>query len=445
MRVLFASMPFDGHFNPLTGIAVHLKSRGYDVRWYCGPSYAKKLAAMGIPHYTFKRARDLNGQNLTELHPEYKELGEGPKAIAFATEKLFFSSCDGHYADIKEIHAEWPFDAFIYDGAMYAGHLVREKIQPKAYLFHPAPTPASTSKTAPPPFFGLKPATNIFGRIRDRVVTHLVEGSIKKGKAMFNTLLVSEGLPPFEDSVFNLPVHARAWFNAGVPGMDFPREDRPPNFQFVGATLPYKSKSAPESMVLVEEKLKRHASLVVVSQGTVDNRDPEKLFIPTIEALKATEHLVVVTTGHQNTALLHERYSEENVVIADWIDFELLMEKASLFISNGGYGSIMHALVKGVPLLLAGKLEGKNDINARLDYNGIGLDLNTERPTADQIRRGVARVLGEKRFKEGASRIQRELARYDANQIIEKKLIEDGVVPTAHASGISTSTKEMYA
>ena len=43
-RILFATMPFDGHFSPLTGIAAHLKDQGHDVRWYAGPSYAQKLA-----------------------------------------------------------------------------------------------------------------------------------------------------------------------------------------------------------------------------------------------------------------------------------------------------------------------------------------------------------------------------------------------------------------
>ena len=42
MRILFASMPADGHFNPLTGIAAHLSTRGHDVRWYAGPEYGRK-------------------------------------------------------------------------------------------------------------------------------------------------------------------------------------------------------------------------------------------------------------------------------------------------------------------------------------------------------------------------------------------------------------------
>jgi UDP:flavonoid glycosyltransferase YjiC (YdhE family) len=32
-KILFANIPADGHFNPLTGIAMELKNQGHDVRW----------------------------------------------------------------------------------------------------------------------------------------------------------------------------------------------------------------------------------------------------------------------------------------------------------------------------------------------------------------------------------------------------------------------------
>ena len=33
-RILFATVPADGHFVPLTGIAMALRTLGHDVRWY---------------------------------------------------------------------------------------------------------------------------------------------------------------------------------------------------------------------------------------------------------------------------------------------------------------------------------------------------------------------------------------------------------------------------
>src|SRR6476646_5785385 len=105
MKFLFASLPADGHFNPLTGIAVHLRDKGHDVRWYTGPTYAKKLSELGIPHFAFDRARDINAQNLVEVYPEYEKLGSGPKSIAFALEKIFFGNVESHLQDITALHA----------------------------------------------------------------------------------------------------------------------------------------------------------------------------------------------------------------------------------------------------------------------------------------------------------------------------------------------------
>lgn len=83
----------------------------------------------------------------------------------------------------------------------------------------------------------------------------------------------------------------------------------------------------------------------------------------------------------------------------------------------------MQALVHGVPLLLAGKLEGKNDINARLDYRGYAIDLRTERPTPKQIRRGVERILTRPEYRENVARLRQEFASYDPFAIVEQCVV----------------------
>ena len=97
------------------------------------------------------------------------------------------------------------------------------------------------------------------------------------------------------------------------------------------------------------DKLDRFPSTVVVSQGTVDNRDPETLLVPALTALAGGDHLVVACTGRRHTATLRARFPHDNVVVEDWVDFDTLLPRADLFISNGGYGSIMHALMSEVP------------------------------------------------------------------------------------------------
>jgi UDP:flavonoid glycosyltransferase YjiC (YdhE family) len=127
----------------------------------------------------------------------------------------------------------------------------------------------------------------------------------------------------------------------------------------------------------------------------------------------------VATTGGKNTADLRRRYPEDNVVVEDFIDFGLLFGHTDLFICNGGYGSILLALSNGVPVLSAGVREGKNDINARIDYFGFGVDLKSERPTPAQIAKGVTRILTDKRFAQNVARVRAEFDTYRPLDLID--------------------------
>jgi MGT family glycosyltransferase len=415
-RILFATMPFDGHFNPLTSIAMHLKEQGHDVRWYAGPSYAQKLRDLGIQHYPFEKAREVNGENIHELFPERTKLS-GPKAISFEMKSIFVANTEAHFRDIAALRAQFPFEAFFCDAGLFASKLVAEKLGVPVYSVGVSPLMLS-SRDAPPNFFGLKPAKTIVDRLIHRGVRAMLASGLKDGVTMFNELLLSEGLAPIKGSPFDVPAQSsRYFFQSGVPGFEYPRSDLPGNVKFVGPVLPYK-KGTVQPFEL-EEKVRGYRSLIVVSQGTVDNTDAEKLFVPALEALKGGSHLVVATTGGKNTDELRRRFPETNVVIEDFVDFDLLFEHADLFICNGGYGSILMALRKGVPVLSAGSREGKNDINARIDYFGFGIDLKTERPTPEKIAKGVTRVLGDKRFAQNVERIRAEFETYRPLELID--------------------------
>jgi UDP:flavonoid glycosyltransferase YjiC (YdhE family) len=415
-RILFATMPFDGHFSPLTSIAMHLKEQGHDVRWYAGPSYARKLADLGIQHYPFKEAREVNGENIHEVFPERAKLS-GPKAISFEMKSIFVANTEGHFRDIAALRAQFPFDACFCDAGLWASKLVAEKLGVPVYAVGVSPLMLS-SRDTPPSFFGLKPAKTIVDRLIQRAFRAMLDSGLKDGVTMFNALLLSEGLAPIKGSPFDIPAQiSRYLFQSGVPGFEYPRSDLPGNVKFIGPVLPYK-----KGTVLpfeLEEKLRGSRSVIVVSQGTVDNTDAEKLFVPALEALKGGSHLVVATTGGKNTEELRRRYPEANVVIEDFIDFGLLFEHTDLLICNGGYGSILLALSKGVPVLSAGVREGKNDINARIDYFGFGVDLKTERPTSEKIAKGVTRVLGDKHFAQNVERVRAEFETYRPLDLID--------------------------
>lgn len=437
MKILFASMPFDGHFLPMTGLAQRLRRDGHDVRFYAGRSFAGRLERLGVPHVPFRRAAEINGQNLAGYFPEIDKL-KGPRRVAFDVEKIFFAPIPAHYADIVELHAGFPFEVLVNDGAFYAAYPVTRKLGIPAYGIAPAPTPTAKSAGAPPPFFGLTPATGPATRLRHRIVWAMVESTAKRARPILDELLAREGLPAYDGSIYQLPWDTvTRMFATGAAAMDFDGIRWPDNHTFVGPLLPPRTGQVRE--VPFPDRLATAAPVVVVSQGTVDNRDPEKLFVPALTALAGTGHLVVACTGHRNTGALRERFPQGNVIVEDWVDFDALLPHADVFITNGGYGSIMQAIMAEVPIVSAGKSEAKNDINARLAYRHLGYDLKTERPTSARIAAAVRQVLADPAYKASIGQVAAELRAQRPLDTMAEAILSDA--KRGHAAPGNTSPR----
>ncbi len=420
MKILFATVPADGHFNPLTGVAMHLKAAGHDVRWYAGPSYAAKLERLGIPYFLFRRAAEINGHNIGELFPERAKLS-GPALIRFDGKHIMVANTGNYFEDVQEIDASFPFEILFCDGAFYAMKLIKEKLGKRVCAFGIAPS-LETSKDVPPNFVGLKPAKTAIGKLIHQGMRAMMERMVmNEVKGLYNRILASHGLAPVEGSLFDVSYRCPdVVFQSSVPGFAYPRRERNPKVMFVGPLLPYKVAITRDFSQ--PEKLNQYETVIVISQGTVDNKDPGKLIVPALEALKDTGALLIVTTGYGKTEELRKSYPQDNIIIEDFVDFDFILERTDLFICNGGYGSVLLSLSHGVPLLTAGIREGKNDINAHVDYFGVGIDLRTESPKPGDIRRAAERILSEPRWKQNVARLRSEFNDYRPNELIDAYL-----------------------
>lgn len=420
MRILCASMPADGHFNPLTGIAVGLAERGHDVRWYAGPSYGAKLDRLGMRWFPYRAATEVMASNLGELFPERARL-KGPKLISFELDKFFVSQVENHFQDIVAIKDEWSFDALLCDGALYAEQLVAESLH--LPVFAVGLTTVVPDEKGPPPFFGLRPARTPVGRAHHAIVRRMLAGAMKAGTTHYNGILAKHDIAPIRPDGFphEPMLRTRRVFLNGSPGLEFPGYRPLPNAEYVGPLVPARralSSSAPLPGVVTEPTTK----VVAVSQGTVDNTDPDKLIVPTIEAFKDSEYVVVATTAGARTEELRARYSQPNVVVADFINYEDLFPHVDVFVTSGGFGSNLAAFLHGVPVVGAGKREGKNDINARIGHNGLGIDLRSERPKPAAIRKAVHRLDQDPSYAASVAALRAELQAYDPMAIIENAL-----------------------
>jgi UDP:flavonoid glycosyltransferase YjiC (YdhE family) len=301
-KILFATIPADGHVNPLTGFAKYLQQAGCDVRWYTSVIYADKLLRLAIPHYPFEQARDINGQNLDAELPERKLIDDTAQKLDFDSIHLYCNRAPEYYRDLQEIHQLFPFELLIADNAFSASPLVRHGLGIPVVTIGVLPL-VQDSVDLPPYGMALPPAHDAatqakYHDMKEFVATVLLKKSIDT----YEAVLQAHGISAQRATVFKVLVEqANLFLQIGLPSFEYKRSDLGDNVRFVGALLPYVTQT--QRKPWFDERVNRYEHVLLVTQGTVE-KDTRKLLEPTLEAFKDTNYLVIVTTGGSGTSAL---------------------------------------------------------------------------------------------------------------------------------------------
>lgn len=421
-KVLFACVPADGHFNPLTGLAMHLKGVGYDVRWYAADIYEPKLNKLGIPYYPFVRALNINAGNIEQVFPERETHKSQVSRLNFDLINVFILRSTEYYEDIRDIHQTFPFDLLIADIAFSAIPFVKEKMGIPAIGIGIVPLTES-SRDLGPAGLGLTPATSFLGRRKQDMMRFIADNFIfRKSNTVMRRIFREYDIDPGHSNVFDtLTRKATLLLQSGTPGFEFERSDLGSNIRFIGPLLPY---TAPQKQGRwYHPKLEQYDKVILVTQGTVE-RDPEKIIVPTLEAFRHSKHLVIVTTGGSKTAELQKRYAADNIIIEDFIPFDDVMPYADVYVTNGGYGGVLLGIQHLLPLVVGGIHEGKLEINARVGYFKLGIDMKTEKPTPAKVKESVEKVLADDSYRQQVKKLAAEFNRYDPHLLCERYVAE---------------------
>jgi UDP:flavonoid glycosyltransferase YjiC (YdhE family) len=231
-------------------------------------------------------------------------------------------------------------------------------------------------------------------------------------------ILAEHGIDTGKANIFDILIQkSTIVLQSGTPGFEYQRSDISNHIYFAGPLLPYTKKK--DVAKWYNEKLTQYDKVILVTQGTVE-RDSTKLLIPTLEAFKNSDCLVIATTGGSDTKELRENYSYPNIIIEDFIPFDDVMPYADVYITNGGYGGVLLSIQNKLPLVVAGIHEGKNEINARVGYFKLGINLKTETPSVLQLRKTVGEILSDEAYAKNIKRLSEEFRRYNPNEICAK-------------------------
>lgn len=412
-KILFATVPNEAHFSPLTGLAKYLQGEGCDVRWYTSRIFEDQLRKLNIPHYVFTKALDINYVNLEYMFPERIYISDQPEKMNFDLVNIFARRSPEYFADIKKIHQFFPFDLMVSDSMFSAIPFVKAKLHVPVVTIGVVPL-ASDSVDLGSYGMALKPAVNAeqqaeYARLRDFVATVLFKRSID----VYDTILRENDIFIEPSILFDLLIRqSDLHLQIGTKDFEFKRSDLGENIHFAGALLPYAERDEP----WFDKRLLKYNRIVLVTEGTVQ-ADTGKILEPTLEAFKGTDTLVVACTGGKGTALLREKFCAQNLIIESFIPFEQIMPYASVCITSGGYMTTLQSIRHQLPVISAGIFGGKNEVGARVAYFNCGINLNTEFPDPQEIKDAVNEVITNNSYKCSIKSIRQGFEQSDANRL----------------------------
>ncbi|KAK5992101.1 UDP-glucosyltransferase A1 [Cladobotryum mycophilum] len=438
--LVFMSIPAEGHTNPLLTIAAHLIKQGYDVAYLCSESFRTKVENVGAE---FIKVPELFEDGFELLPPEYAHLSN--------------VSIERQVRQVSHIfYRKMPLRA---QDAMRALESLRKRNPERQIivvedimnmgvvpLHYGAPLPAGfdkpikrigispailmvQSQDTGPNFLALPPDSTESGRLRNKVLHRLMaESTFKPLTEAMRTAFKASGVTnlPDKDPLSVIYTSHDVTLMLCSPSLEYPRSDIPSSIKFMGC-LPRREVNAsfkhPSwwSEIVENSSTNLHRKKVVfVAQGTV-NTDYHELIEPTFEALSGRKDtLIIAALGVRGATLPEDIEVPENARVVDYIPYDAVLEHADVFISNAGYGGMVHAVMNGVPAVLGGETEEKAEVVMRAAWAGFAWNLKSQTPTSEQVREGVDNVLGDAAYKNRAMELRRENESLNSLQRIEE-------------------------
>jgi UDP:flavonoid glycosyltransferase YjiC (YdhE family) len=424
MKILVASTPANGHVNPMLAVARMLLAEDHEVAFYTGAAFRARIEASGAKFFSLPPDADVDPNDVFARYPELKIIPPGLEWMRVAKERIFVGNISPQHEGLQRLLAS--FDpAIIVAGDMFFGAL---PMLLGAGAKRPPVILCGTSilhwprEDGAPAFLGLPPATT--PEQRREYAAQAEEYYEKVDKPVdrrLNEVLQQLGAATTSMSLFPSSVaHADAYLQLSVPSFEFPR-DMPESVRFVGAPpiIPGQVPLPPWAGDLDGSR-----KVVLVTQGTVANHNFKLLVAPTLAALANEPDVLVVATAGGRPIDAIGGAVPANARLATYLPFEWLLPKVDVLVTNGGYGSVNQAMSFGIPLVTAGLTEDKADVNARVAWSGVGIDLATNEPTPEALRNAVRTVLDVPRYRLRAVQMADEFAAIDMRAEIIKVIDE---------------------
>lgn len=373
------------------------------------------VEAAGLPFTPVLPEADIGAAEYLEKYPQRGKKKPGVEMMCFDLKNFFIPQIAPQAAGLKQALHDFPADIILAE-SFFMGTLplllgAREK-RPAVVHLGVSLLNVGSGKNMPP-IPGIS-TEELQAQQEER--ERLLLGPIQAGVQRTLAGLGCGPLPcPLMESMSTLP---DLYLYPGIEGFQYAANSSHSSpVRYIGRLpLPPGPHSLPEWW----HDLDATKHLVLVTQGTVANRDFGQLVGPALQGLAEEKDLIVmVTTGGQPAESIPVDIPA-NARVAAFLPYEYVLPKVDLLITNGGYGTVNMALARGVPIVSAGLTEDKEEVSAHVQWSGAGIDLRTNQASPEMVRRAARQILDRSTYHDRARELAEEFSQHDT----EAELLE---------------------
>jgi UDP:flavonoid glycosyltransferase YjiC (YdhE family) len=211
------------------------------------------------------------------------------------------------------------------------------------------------------------------------------------------------------------------------PHFDFPARGMPPNVRLVGRSL---DEAAPAPWAPPWSAAERQPRLLVSLSTLPQGQAPlmERILI----ALGGLPVCAVVTLGPSLAA--SQFTPPPNVIIETFVPHTSVLPHVDAMVTQCGLGTLMKALVHGVPLVCIPLVGDQPDNAARVVARGVGLRVPAD-PRPDRMREAIQQVVTEPSFRHAARQLAARMAGEDPVQAAVDEIVAVTATRPERAAG----------
>ena len=418
-KFLLACYPVPGHLFPNVALAHALRERRHQVAIYSGTMAQAVVEGEGFTFFPYEGQMDRrlsqiilpqNGVSQASGISTQKMPLFSVKQINATLSEWFLSTVPEQISDLMAIEKNWKPDVMVTDISLFGPILILHDILtiPIA-AFCVLPAYPIAGMDAPTWGRGLSPPKNGFTRVQSWVEKVAQDWVLADFRGQANDLRQKYGLKPIPYTVMAYSANLPLFLVVGSPELDYNRRDLPDSVYYVGPCLWHRSQHEPPPNWLTN--LPKDRPVIHVTEGTIHTRRPLVLRAAAQGLGDLTVEVIMSTGKHRNPAELDLGPLAPNIRVEQFVPHSDLFPVTDVVISTGGAGTVLTALLAGVPLIIVPTAWDLPENAQRVVEAGAGIRIPPAKCSPERLRDAVETILRDPAYRQKAVEIGASLKR----------------------------------